>query len=81
MIEGFEQKGKLRRIQSTVLVERASQKGIVLGAPGARMKQMATEARMDLEKLFDGPVFLEVFVKVRSGWADNEQSLRAYGYE
>ncbi len=81
MIEGFEQKGKLRRIQSTVLVERASQKGIVLGAGGARMKQMATEARMDLEKLFDGPVFLEVFVKVRSGWADNEQSLRAYGYE
>lgn len=81
MIEGFEQKGRLRRIQSTILVERASQKGIVLGAGGARMKQMATEARLDLEKLFDGPVFLEVFVKVRSGWADNEQSLRAYGYE
>lgn len=81
MIEGFEQKGSLRRIQATILVERASQKGIVLGAGGTRMKQMATEARVDLEKLFDSRVFLEVFVKVRSGWADNEQSLRAYGYE
>lgn len=81
VIEGFELKGQLRRIQATVLVERASQKGIVLGAGGSRMKQMATEARLDLERLFGGKVFLEVFVKVRSGWADNEQSLRAYGYE
>ena len=81
LIEGFELKGQLRRIQATVLVERASQKGIVLGAGGSRMKQMATEARLDLERLFGGKVFLEVFVKVRSGWADNEQSLRTYGYE
>lgn len=81
VIEGFEVKGQLRRIQATVLVERASQKGIVLGAGGSRMKQMATEARLDLERLFGSKVYLEVFVKVRSGWADNEQSLRAYGYE
>ncbi len=81
VIEGFDEQGALRRIQATVMVERASQKGIVLGAGGARMKQMASEARVDLERLLGGPVFLEVFVKVRSGWADNEQSLRAYGYE
>lgn len=81
VIETFEEQGELRRIQASVLVQRDSQKGIVLGAGGSRMKKMATEARLDLEKLFGSRVFLEVFVKVRSGWADNEQSLRAYGYE
>lgn len=81
IIDSFEQVGQLRRIHATVLVERDSQKGIVLGAKGARMKMIASEARIDLEKLFDSRVFLEIFVKVRSGWADNEQSLWAYGYE
>ena len=81
VIDKFEQTDKLRRIFVTVLIERDSQKAIVLGKGGSRLKQIATEARLDLEKLFDSKVYLEVFVKVRSGWADNEQSLRAYGYE
>ncbi|MGB7300230.1 MAG: GTPase Era [Burkholderiaceae bacterium] len=81
VIERFEEAGNLRRIFATILVERDSQKAIVLGARGARIKMISTEARQDLEKLFDSRVYLEVFVKVRSGWADNEQSLRAYGYE
>jgi GTP-binding protein Era len=53
----------------------------VLGAGGERIKRIATEARQDLEKLFGCKVYLELFVKVKSGWAATEQSLRAYGYE
>ena len=53
----------------------------MLGAGGARIKRIASEARVDLERMTGTRVYLEVFVKVRSGWADTEQSLRAYGYE
>ncbi|MEN9314552.1 MAG: GTPase Era, partial [Pseudomonadota bacterium] len=53
----------------------------VLGAGGERMKRIATESRLDLERMLGVKVYLEIFVKVRSGWADNEQGLRAYGYE
>lgn len=81
VIDNFEQSGELKRIFATVLVQRESQKAIVLGSGGSRIKQIATEARTDLEKLFGAKVYLEVFVKVRSGWADNEQSLRSYGYD
>jgi GTP-binding protein Era len=81
VIERYEELPKLRRINATVLVERDAQKAIVLGSGGERLKRIATEARQDLERLLGVKVFLEVFVKVRSGWADSEQSLRAYGYE
>lgn len=81
VIDRFEQTPRLRRIFATILVERDSQKAIVLGQHGTRIKRLSTDARQDLEQLLGGPVYLEVFVKVRSGWADNEQSLRAYGYE
>ena len=80
-IESFEQTPGLRRIQAAILVERDAQKGIVLGAGGERIKGIATDARRDLEALFGTRVWLELFVKVRTGWADTEQSLRAYGYE
>jgi len=81
VIEKFEQVGKLRRIFATVIVDKPNQKAIVLGGGGEKMKQIATEARLDLEKLFGGKVYLEVFVKVKSGWADSERSLRSLGYE
>ncbi|WP_322046183.1 GTPase Era [Paraburkholderia sp. J67] len=81
IIEKFEQEGRLRRIFATILVERDTQKAMVIGQKGAKLKQISTEARLDMEKLFDGPVYLETFVKVKSGWADNEAGLRAYGYE
>jgi GTP-binding protein Era len=81
VIESFEHDRGLRRIHASVLVARDSQKGIVLGRGGERIKRISMEARADLESLFDSRVYLELFVKVRSGWADNEQSLRAYGYE
>lgn len=81
VIEKYEELPRLRRIFATVLVDRDAQKAIVLGAGGERLKRIATEARLDLERMLGVKVYLEVFVKVRSGWADNEQGLRAYGYE
>lgn len=81
VIDKFEEEGRLKCIFATILVERDSHKAMVIGKKGAKLKQISTEARMDMEKLFDGPVYLETFVKVKSGWADNEAGLRAYGYE
>jgi GTPase len=81
VIEKFEQEGRLRRIFAAVIVDKPNQKGIVLGEGGEKMKRIATEARLDLEKLYGGKVYLEVFVKVKSGWADDERVLRSLGYE
>jgi GTPase len=81
LIDKFETEGRLRRIFATILVERDTQKAMIIGQKGAKLKQISTEARLDMEKLFDGPVYLETFIKVKSGWADNEAGLRAYGYE
>ena len=81
LIEKFEQEGNLRRIFAAILVERDTHKSMIIGNKGARLKDVSTQARLDMEKLFGGPVYLEIWVKVRSGWADNEAGLRAYGYE
>jgi GTPase len=69
------------RIAATVVVEREAHKGIVIGEGGERLKRIGSEARVELERLFDAKVFLELWVKVRSGWADDERHLRSYGYE
>lgn len=81
MVDSFKEEGRLRRIEATILVERESQKAIVLGAKGERLKQMATAARKDLERLFDGKVYLGVWVKVRRAWTDDARVLRQLGYE
>jgi GTP-binding protein Era len=81
MIDSFKEEGRLRRIEATILVERESQKGIVLGAGGERLKQMATAARKDMERLFEGKVYLGVWVKVRRAWTDDARVLRQLGYE
>jgi GTP-binding protein Era len=81
LIEKFEQEGNLRRIFAAILVERDSHKSMIIGNKGARLKEVSSQARLDMEKLFGGPVYLEIWVKVKSGWADNEAGLRAYGYE
>jgi GTP-binding protein Era len=80
VIERFEQEGALRRINAAVLVDRASQRAILIGEKGARMKAIASQARQDMETLFGGPVFLEVWVRVKRGWADDERSLARLGY-
>jgi GTP-binding protein Era len=81
LIEKFEQEGNLRRIFIAILVERDGHKQMVIGNKGARLKDISTQSRQDMEKLFGGPVYLEIWIKVKSGWADNEAGLRAYGYE
>ncbi len=81
VIDRYEETPRLRRIWATILVDRDAHKAIVLGAGGERIKRIASEARVELERMLDVRVHLEVWVKVKSGWADNEQSLRAYGYE
>lgn len=81
LIDSFREEGRLRRIESTILVERDSQKAIVLGRGGERLKAMATAARKDMERLFGGKVYLGVWVKVRRAWTDDARMLRQLGYE
>ena len=81
VIEQFKMEGKLRRIHAAILVDREAHKAMLIGKKGEKLKEIATQARLDMEKLFDGKVFLEVFVKLRSGWADDERTLRSLGYE
>lgn len=81
VIDKFEEEGKLRRIAASIVVERDAHKGMVIGSNGERLKRIGSEARQELEKLMDATVFLELWVKVRSGWADDEEHLRSYGYE
>jgi GTP-binding protein Era len=80
IIDRFEQEGDLRRIFASVLVDRASQRAILLGERGERMKRISMEARKDLEQLLGAPVYLEVWVRVKKGWADDDASLTRLGY-
>jgi len=81
VIEKFEEEGGLRRIHAAIVVERDAHKGMIIGEGGERLKRIGSEARQELERLYDAKVFLELWVKVRSGWADDEAHLRSYGYE
>ncbi|MDR1889478.1 MAG: GTPase Era [Zoogloeaceae bacterium] len=80
-IEKFEVEGRLRRIYAAVVVDKESHKAMVIGKGGETLKRVASEARQDMERLFDGKVYLEVWVKVKSGWADDERLLKSLGYE
>jgi GTP-binding protein Era len=80
-IERFEVEGALRRIYAAIVVDRESHKAIVIGKGGESLKRIASEARQDMERLFDGKVYLEVWVKVKSGWNDDERLLKSLGYE
>ena len=72
---------RMVRIAATIIVERDSHKAMVIGDKGERLKRIGTEARQELEKLMDAKVFLEIWVKVRTGWADDEARVRSFGYE
>ncbi|MBE2261624.1 MAG: GTPase Era [Burkholderiaceae bacterium] len=74
-------KSRLARIAATIVVEREGHKAMVIGEKGERLKRIGTEARQELERLMDCKVFLELWVKVRSGWADDEARVRSFGYE
>jgi GTP-binding protein Era len=80
-IDEFKIAGGMRHIHGTVLVDKASQKGIVIGKHGQKLKDVATQARHDMERLFGGRVFLEVWVRVKRGWGRTEADLRRAGYQ
>ncbi len=80
-IEKFEQEGDLRRIHAAVIVDRDAHKAIVIGKAGERLKRMSTDARKDMETLFGSKVWLETWVKVKGGWADDERALKSLGYD
>jgi GTP-binding protein Era len=79
-IERFEVEGRLRRIGAVIYVDKPSHKAMVIGARGATLKRIGTEARHAMEALFGGKVFLETHVRVKSGWADNDAALKLLGY-
>ncbi len=80
-IEKFETEGKLRRIHVAIIVDKASHKAMVIGKGGEKLKLIGTEARRDMENLFGGKVFLQIWVKVKQGWADDERTLKNLGFE
>lgn len=79
-VEEFKEDNGLLRISAAILVERNGQKKMVVGAGGDRIKKIGTEARKDMEKLFDSKVFLKLFVKVKAGWSDDARALKSLGY-
>ena len=84
-IEEFKQemrpKGPLLTISALILVERGGQKAIVIGERGTRLKKIGQEARKDMEQLFDAKVMLNLWVKVKAGWSDDERALKSLGYD
>lgn len=82
IIEQFKQEPSgLRRINAAVLVDKEAHKAMLIGKNGEKLKEISTQARLDIEKMFGAKVFLEVWVKVRSGWADDARVLKSLGYE
>jgi GTP-binding protein Era len=80
-IDKFVQEGNLRKIYASIIVDKDSQKAIIIGKKGEKLKTISTLARQEMEKLFDGKVYLEVWVKVKSGWADDERAVKSLGYD
>ena len=79
--EEFFEEEKIIKIRSVIMVERATQKGIIIGHKGSALKRVGTEARKDLEKFFDKKIFLELYVKVNKNWRSNENQLKRFGYK
>ena len=80
IIDKFALEGTMRRIHASIIVDKDTHKGIVVGAKGAQLKAIGTKARLDMEKLFGGKVHLELWVKVKRGWAENQQVMKQLGY-
>jgi GTP-binding protein Era len=81
VIEKYEETPALRRIFASIVVEKDGHKAMVIGAGGAKLKAIGTAARHDLERLFDAKVYLEIWVKVRSGWTEDEGMVARLGYD
>jgi GTP-binding protein Era len=81
IIDQFTMENELRKIHASIIVDKPNQKAIVIGKDGEKLKLIATQARKDMEQNFGGKVFLKVWVKVKSGWADDARALKSLGYE
>ncbi|WP_447642381.1 MULTISPECIES: GTPase Era [Chitinophagaceae] len=81
LVNEFKEKDTLTKIQADIIVQRNTQKGILLGEGGKMIKQLGTKAREDIEKFLDRKVFLQLYVKVRPKWRDNDLQLKEYGYQ
>ncbi len=80
LVEKFEEKENSIHIMAVIYVERDTQKGIIIGKGGEKIKKVGIEARQDIEKFFDKKVYLELFVKVEKDWRNRENKLRQFGY-
>jgi GTP-binding protein Era len=80
-IERYEEQKKVTKIYATILVERDTQKNIVIGKQGEMLKKVGTDARLDIEKLINQKVYLQLWVKVKKGWSDSERALKSLGFE
>ena len=81
VVEEFKEKKTIIRIKSLIIVERNSQKGIIIGPKGAAIKRVGSMARRDLERFFGKKIFLEIFVKVEKDWRNRDNLLRVFGYQ
>ena len=80
LVREFKDKATLTKISAEIIVQRDTQKGIILGEAGSMIKRLGTDARKDIEAFLGRKVFLELFVKVKPKWRDNEMQLKEYGY-
>lgn len=80
LVQEFQEKSTLTKVRADIIVQRETQKGIILGEGGKMIKRLGSEAREDIEKFIDRKVFLELFVKVRPKWRDTDTFLKEYGY-
>lgn len=81
VVEEFKEEDKIIRIRAIIIVERESQKGIIIGPKGIALKRIGTSARKDMERFFDKQIFIEFFVKVEKDWRNRDNMLRRYGYQ
>lgn len=81
VIEDFKLEGTMRRIHATIVIEKQSQKAIIIGEKGERLKRIGTDARKEMEAMFGSKVYLELWVRVKKGWADDEAMVKQYGYQ
>jgi GTP-binding protein Era len=80
-IEEFRQEGAICHISAVILVEKETQKAMLIGNAGSRLKLIGTEARKEMERMFDSKVMLKLWVKVKAGWSDDERALRSLGFD
>ncbi len=80
MVESFKEENDIIRVRAIIFVARESQKGIIIGKAGSKLKKVGSKARKDLEVFFQKQLFLELYVKVNKDWRNDEKQLKRFGY-